>query len=364
MNKDQIQQEALDKVLPLQVAGVNISMGVGKTLLGLKHMSKNYHPGVRFLVVAPKNSIIQSWKDEIKKHDLDFLSSVIDYTTYLSLDKHMWSDYDVVYLDECHSLKYTHSFWLLMATQNGAKILGMTGTYPIHKSSEKGEMCRKYCPLVYEYKIDTAIDDNILNDYKIYVHRIGLNTELTHKVTDKDGNLKWMSSEEKVYDYWTGRINNAASAKDLQILRIMRMRALMDFRSKLDYVKDLLKRRKHKTIVFANTQAQAEELCKYSYHSNNPDSEKNLKMFKEGTIEVLSAVEQLSEGANVPNLRSSIVMHAYSNNRKTSQKLGRLLRLNPTETAAMHILCFAGTVDEDWVKSAIGHLDQSKVTWL
>lgn len=364
MNKDQIQSQALEVVMPRQVAGVNISMGVGKTLLGLKHMSKHYHPGVRFLVVGPKVPILQSWKDEIQKNDLEFLLEAIDFTTYLSLTKQNAELYDVVYLDECHSLKYSHGNWLMKVLKYGNKILGLTGTYPVHKSSEKGEMCNKFCPLTYEYLIDTAVDDKILNDYKIYIHRVELDEKLTYPVLNKDGSLKWMSSEKKVYDYWCGRLNKCTSPKEMQIMRIMRMKSLQDFPSKLNYVKELLTRRKFKTIVFANTQAQADELCDHSFHSKNPSSKANLDLFKTGKIQVLSAVEQLSEGVTIPDLKSGIIMHAYSNNRKATQKIGRLLRLNPNETAAIHILCYTNTVDVEWVTNAISHLDQTKIVWL
>ena len=57
-----------------------------------------------------------------------------------------------------------------------------------------------------------------------------------------------------------------------------------------------LKVLKDKCILFANTQAQADRLCDYSYHSQNPDSERNLELFKEGTIDKLSSVLQLNEG--------------------------------------------------------------------
>ena len=33
-------------------------------------------------------------------------------------------------------------------------------------------------------------------------------------------------------------------------------------------------------IIFANTQKQADTICKHSYHSKNADSKKNLKLFK------------------------------------------------------------------------------------
>ena len=56
-------------------------------------------------------------------------------------------------------------------------------------------------------------------------------------------------------------------------------------------------------------------------------------------------------------------MHAYGNERKSSQRIGRLLRLNPTETSIVHILCYKGTVDETWVGEALKDLDQTKIKY-
>jgi superfamily II DNA or RNA helicase len=86
-------------------------------------------------------------------------------------------------------------------------------------------------------------------------------------------------------------------------------------------------------------------------------------MFKNGEITQLSTVLQLSEGVNIPNLRQGIIMHAYGNERKASQRIGRLLRLNPNEKAIVHILCYMDTVDEKWVKEALENFDQSKIIW-
>jgi superfamily II DNA or RNA helicase len=104
-------------------------------------------------------------------------------------------------------------------------------------------------------------------------------------------------------------------------------------------------------------------LCVHSYHSNNPDSEENLQEFKKGNINKLSCVLQLNEGVNIPNLRAGIIMHAYGNERKSSQRIGRLLRLNPEDTAVIHILCYANTVDDKWVTEALKDLDQSKIKY-
>ena len=156
----------------------------------------------------------------------------------------------------------------------------------------------------------------------------------------------------------------AYSAKELQIMRVMRMKALMGFPSKERLAKKLLNGITDKVILFANTQEQADKLCKDSYHSKNPQSEQSLKSFKEGKITKLSAVLQLSEGVNIPNLKQGIIMHAYGNERKSSQRIGRLLRLNPNETSTVHILCYKDTIDEYWVKQALEGFDSTKIRYV
>jgi superfamily II DNA or RNA helicase len=56
-------------------------------------------------------------------------------------------------------------------------------------------------------------------------------------------------------------------------------------------------------------------------------------------------------------------MHAYGNERKSSQRIGRLLRLNPKEKETIHILCYENTIDETWVTKSLEDYDQNKVVW-
>ncbi len=102
----------------------------------------------------------------------------------------------------------------------------------------------------------------------------------------------------------------------------MRMKTMMTYKSKEDYAAELFAKETDKCIMFCNTQEQADAMCEYSYHSKNPDSEDNLQMFKSGTINKLSCVLQLSEGVNIPNLKSGIILHAYGNERKAQQRIG------------------------------------------
>jgi len=359
--KNQIQSEALVALKGLRKGGIEVSMGVGKTLLGLKHMASNYTDISKFLVIAPKRSIFKSWVDDMSKFNYAHLEAHVDFSTYLSLNKQDF-DYDVIYLDECHSLKQSHQQWLLEYERRGGIILGLTGTYPVRDKTEKGKMCNYFCPKVYEYKTDDAVNDKILNDYRIYVHKLNLDGKGTIEKEGKFG--AYYTSEVKEYNYWTDRLEHAKPGKDEQICRIQRMKSIQMFPSKETYAKKLFDIQQEKTIIFANTQAQADSLCTHSYHSKNKSSDDNLILFKENKIDKLSAVEQLSEGVTIPGLRVGIIMHAYANNRKASQKIGRLLRLNPDDVATVHILCYENTVDKEWVTSALSHLDQSKIKWI
>lgn len=360
MNKrDEIQQEALDVAVKHKRVGLHLSMGVGKTLIGLKYIDyfqdKNMRK-LRVLVVAPKVSIFDSWSSDAIKFGIS--DANIEFTTYLSLNKKDPNVYDILVLDECHSLLSSHLSFL--GVYNG-RILGLTGTPPRHYQSEKGQMVSEYCPMMYKYTTDVAVDDSILNNYRIIVHKLSLSNGNNLEVKLKD--KSFYTSEKKNYGYWTQRIMEASTKKQEQIASIMRMKALMGFRTKETYTKELLLEIDDKCIVFANTQDQADKMCKYSYHSNNPESEDNLQRFKDGNIEELSCVLQLSEGVNIPDLKVGIIMHAYGNERKSAQRIGRLLRLNPDETSVIHILCYKDTVDERWVTEALKDLDDSKIKY-
>lgn len=356
--REQVQKDALDIALKHKRCGLGISMGVGKTLIGLKYIDhqRGLIKKLRVLVVAPKLSIFDSWRSDAEKFNIDI--SNVEFTTYLSLNKHDCQNYDVVVLDECHSLLDSHLPFLGCFP---GKILGLTGTPPRHQNSEKGRMVSQFCPVMFKYITDDAVEDDILNDYRIIVHRMNLSSANNIPVKLKD--KSFYTSETKNYAYWTQRLMDANTKKQEQIASIMRMKALMGFKTKETYAKRLLEDIEEKCIIFCNTQEQADYMCSHSYHSTNPDSEENLDKFKSGKIEKLSCVLQLNEGINIPDLRAGIIMHAYGNERKSSQRIGRLLRLNPDETAIVHILCYKNTADERWVNEALKDFDQSKIKY-
>ncbi|NCD06232.1 MAG: hypothetical protein EOL97_08940 [Spirochaetia bacterium] len=362
--RDEILQEALEVTCSNYRCTIAATMGIGKTLLGLLTMEKELQKNgnSHFLVVIPKLVLKNTWKEESIKHKLEHVFKYVSFTTYRSLSK-IELDYDIIVLDECHNLLYSHDANL---SKFKNKIIGLTGTPPKVPKSEKGIMVNAYCPVKYSYITDEAIEDNILNDYKIYIHSIDLeDKEKTVEISTKKGTFT--NTERNTYNYWCRRIEESEMTmnfKRLQIDRIMRMKALQTFKSKENYARILVTKINEKCLIFANTKEQADRLCSVSYYSGNPNNKINLENFITGKEKILSSVQQLKEGVNIPNLKNIIILHSYSNERQFSQKLGRILRLAKDEVASVHLLMYKNTVDEEWVANAVSDFNKEKIIYL
>jgi len=355
ITRDLVQHQALKEAMQFKRSGLQLATGAGKTKVGLDYITV-LPDTYKVLVVAPKIDIFKSWIDDAKEFEVEELLERITFSTYLSITKHNPEEYDILILDEAHSLKATA---LPFLNSYRGRILGLTGTPPKYLTSEKGQLMMEYYPIKYVFKTDKAVENEILNDYHIFVHYLDLNRNKTMQT--KQG---WMTSERAQYD-WISREIDGAIGNSLMFKTIQRINFLKQFDTKEHYAKNLLEQldQKEKIIIFANTIDQAERLCKHSHHSKNKNSP--LEAFKTGEITRLSCVEQLSEGVNIPNLKNAIILHSYSGGSpKAQQKFGRMLRLPTDQTATVHILCYRNTVDEKWVSDNLKNYDQNKITYI
>lgn len=143
--KQALQDQVLALIQGRRLAGIALTMGLGKTLIGLRDMARlladrrRTAPGARFLVVAPTQAILDSWPQEARKFGLTYLLAWIDFTTYRSLHKTLAAGtYHKLYLDECHALKEAHEPGLRAHVAQKKSILGLTGTPPGTGSQREG----------------------------------------------------------------------------------------------------------------------------------------------------------------------------------------------------------------------------------
>lgn len=359
--REEIMSQALSIAQNYKRCTMAISQGVGKTLLGLKDMDMRLtvNKDAKFLIIVPKLSVIDTWKKECVKFNKEYLINKLTFVTYRSLNKYsdIANEFLSIYFDEIHNIKYSHKIFL---DKYRGRILGLTGSPPKRKNSEKHNMISSYAPIVFKYITDEAIDDKILNNYRIYCHPVLLSRENDIMMNKKNGGY-FYTSELKQYNYYNNLINKYPENFKLRLLMSTQ---LLKFKSKEVKVKQLLNLIKDKTLIFANDTAQANRLSKHVYHSKNNNNQENLELFKNGDIQVLASVDQLKEGINIPNLKASIIIHSYASEYVTSQRIGRCLRLPVNETAIIHILYYIGTIDEKWVKKALSGYDKNKITWL
>lgn len=367
-----LQDHILAVIQDRQLAGVAVATGVGKTLIGLRDMARllassrlSGSATKSFLVAAPTQAILDSWPLEARKFGLAHLLDQIEFTTYRSLSKTLSRGrYHKLYLDECHALKDSHEPSLKAHVTQQNSVLGLTGTPPAQADSEKGRLVATYCPMLIDYTTDEAVLAGLLNDYRLVVHRLPLSSVRDYVVAFQSGS-QFTTSERESYQYWSTRLANADQDKlSVESLRLLRMQALMHYPTKGRYMAHLASQFTEKVLLFTCNQQQAQEQATHTYHSKNKDSQVNLARFNTGEIQRLACVAQLSEGVNIPNLRVGIIWHAFGNERKAAQRIGRLLRLNPEETATVHLLMYQDTVDEQWVTQALAAFDPAKISYV
>jgi superfamily II DNA or RNA helicase len=371
--KQVLQEQVLATIQGRRLAGIALTMGLGKTLLGLRDMARllaagplpDPVAGKPFLVAAPTQAILDSWTQEAHKFGLAHLLEQITFTIYRSLAKTLAAGtYHKLYLDECHALKESHEPGLKAHAAKKRSILGLTGTPPAQAHSEKGRLVATYCPIVVDYTTDEAVLAGLLNDYRLVVHRLPLRTARDYVLTTKSGS-QFTTSERDNYAYWSKRLASAAQDPlPIETLRILRMQSLMNYPGKGHYMRYLADQQTDKVLLFTCNQQQAEAQAEHTYHSKNKHSQANLDKFNAGNIQRLACVAQLSEGISIPNLRVGIIWHAFGNERKAAQRIGRLLRLNPDQTATVHLLAYQDTVDEQWVAQALESFDPAKISYV
>lgn len=100
--RDDINKEALALLRKWKRAGVAVSMGVGKTKIGLDHfqlvvnkVQRDHGRMAKALVAAPTKKIMKGWEEEAVKFKVDHLVEGLTFTSYRSLNKHDLSEYDV-----------------------------------------------------------------------------------------------------------------------------------------------------------------------------------------------------------------------------------------------------------------------------
>ena len=339
-----VQSESVEALLKARSGTGNISVRLGKTLIGLRIAEKFQS----VLVSYPNLAIRQSWFDDATKFGIDI--SHITFTTHLSLEKHNPNDFDVVIVDEIDQVSVNQWEYL----KEFKKIKGLTGTPPKRGSEKYGYMA-SYAPIVYEKKLAETVGKTN-KDYEIIIHLLTPSTKKDLPL--KSG--KFWSESDKI-NFFDNKYQSSFNFKDM----LMLIQSIQYSKTKYEYFKKLAKTL-DRALLFLETTKQCDDLPYPSYHSKNPESEENLAAFQAGEENFLSSVGQLKAGISFKNLNKAIILHCYSSNNKTHQRLARTLNLieGDVDKATIHIICLDKTRDVEWARKGLQEFDQTKIKWI
>lgn len=345
--REEIQDAAVKVALNNNSGCLVLPVRTGKSKVGWE-IAENFN---KTLVSYPNKSIQTSWLQDAEK--FNFSLDKVEFTTHISLNKQDLSKFDCIIIDEID--QFSENQWINLQSyliNNEINLYGLTATPP--NGRDKTQYLDEYCPIIYQVKLDYTVGI-LQKDYEIIVHMLNPSSNKDIPLS-KGGH--W--SEKAKISFWDGKYTKSRNFMDMLKL----IQSIQNSKTKLNYLKQL-SNKLDRCIIFLETKEQCKELGFPSYYSGNKDSDKNLELFQNGKINILTCVKQLSAGISFKNLSKCIILHAYASNNKSHQRLARCLSTvdNEETKAEIHILCLRDTRDESWVKQGLAEFDKNKIKW-
>ncbi len=348
--RDLIQKQALDKIISNNYSGiVDVAPRVGKSKIAIDAMKVL---NKKVLIIAPFNSILDSWEAEFQKWDLKNKPDIINQR---SLEKINLQEYDLVISDEIHTLSERQ-----LGTLAGTKVLGFSGSIG-SRTKVKLKENLEINP-IYTYTINQAIEDGIISDYNINI--ISCKLDNVNKYIPAGNKVtKFKVTEYNNYTYLSSMFDRFKQSGQTKIkFSFASKRANLIYKSntKIKACQKLLKEL-DRTLIFTARTEVADILGDSSYHSKV--KENTLEQFIEGKINKLGVCEMSSMGITIPNLKTGVFHQMKSSEESAIQKVLRMCNWEGDESAQIYIFMYENTQDEVWVNKAIDPFDQSKITF-
>ena len=358
MKQDQLQKEFVEQGVSffkkIDRGYYNLAMRFGKCKTTIELMGKLLHKNEWVLIAYPDNKLKQTWMDEMEKWG--FREDVnVEYVNFSSLKKHLDAKYDFFVIDEFHSASENERDYAHTIMNNSKYTLGLSGTVS-NDTIALWDLAE-----IASYSTDQGIQDGILADYQITVHRVNLDMIETTK--DKKGKLK---TEKQRYDGYTWVIENLKrQGGNFMHLALARNRLSLSSIGKINHVKKLLQKLSDKRVlVFTGLSAVADNLGIPSYHSKSKD-DLAYTGFQSGEHNHLALAAMGKVGVTYKDLDSVILLNFTYNAEETSQILNRAIKLDyKNKKADLHVICLNELPELKKVKESLSMLDETKIKYI
>lgn len=370
--KNEVQQEGLAAFKAHNSKGIlAMATGTGKSKIAIDYCVELHKDNfeLRVLIVVPTEKLRDvNWKNEFDKWDASFIwNNNVERSCYKSINKIQGEVFDLVVLDEGHNITELNSQFFQQNTVHSVMVLTATPPTDEVKIRILEELS---LDIVYRVTLDQAVEWGLVSPYKIKIVKVSLDTAHKYIKAGTKDNPFW-TTESNHYYYLTKKFRNAvAKGSNVQKSVLNRMHFIYGLKSKTDAAKLLLEYvipKEERTLIFAGTTAQADELCEHRFHSNQTKEEsKDFDLFASGQINRLSSVRALNEGHNIDALDNALIIQVNSNELHLIQRIGRIIRYREDHEGSIYIIVSRGTVDEDWLNKALleSTIDESNIEYI
>lgn len=345
-----------------------VPTGAGKTFFAIYVLKvlQEEDPNMRVLIIVPKIVIINTWIEELFNneffyHDVGIYKggckefSRITITTIASASKLDMSMFDFCIFDELHNFG-SPSMKKIISTDFKYK-LGLTAT-PDRTDDKHWEIFKNFNYNIYEYDIEDAVKEEVLNKYDFYdvVLKLDKSEFKEYEVIS----MQIASHMKTIGGYYTFMRLPAGDPKKIALMKLfdIRKKLIWHNKKKLEIVSNICKHYNDgsKIIVFSQYNSTTNSLYYHLgsngikaavVHSNIPEQEKidGLKKFDQGEINILLTTKVLDEGYNLPKIDIGIILAGERSQRQTIQRLGRVLRKKNKKSKLFQVY-FTNTFEE------------------
>ena len=355
--KDEIQRLIKDKLLLHNLKGIVLSsVRSGKTrilLEAIKEHSEKLNPKV--LVLYPNKDIKSSWEKECTI--INYYPD-ISYCTFISIEKVQNLIFDYVILDECHLLAEETQLKIASFINKRHKhCIFASGTYS--EITLQNLIFNTGLDLIVNYTTEDAIKDEIVCDFKVYIHQYNLDSA-TIKEFGKV--KKWKSTELKECNRLTHKVNTT-SGKEKFFHALNRMRFINSCESLVNCVNDWIKINKNERFILFTGDEKVGKLYNLPMYNSKSKDDSILKQFQNEEINQLCLIKKGKAGITYPNLKIVLLTAIDSNSENIEQAIGRSL-LNDTDKAEIHIFISFEQFQLKWLTSALENIPKDKIQYI
>lgn len=307
------------------------------------------------IIFAPRTDIEAGWKKDFEKFNID---GGYEFRTFNSMKKLTYFSHRLVIIDEIHEMSVNQQKQLAKIVGD-RPILGLTGT--MTQKTRKELYDNLTLDVCYKYSISQGVDEGILADYQIFIHKVPLDNKRYNYGTKKK------NYTEQGYFNLNEYLRKEAKGANKYFMELKLINILQNSIAKMEMTRKLISQYEDdRLLVFCGVTKIADELGIPVYHSKNKEKELFDK-FCNGQSQYLATIKMMQAGITITPINKGIINYMSGSSEDSAQKICRFLGLeynNPDKKAEIHIISSTEEFEQIRLNTGLQFFDPEKIKYL